>query len=169
MLPSSLPGGTVEVGVLKLLLDLHQEVPPRGAVGNMIARRAAFVLSRVELAYDACFTVLRVPDQRPRVSFGGEDFGTLDARVVDSELDGLDADFVLSKRLQAGVTSDGEVGGVAVFADDKAGLAFAVDFCRVGEVLLRGAALDPELPPLGELECGLATAERIKHTCQDFG
>lgn len=29
----------------------------------MIARRAAFVLSRVELAYDASFTVLRVPDQ----------------------------------------------------------------------------------------------------------
>ena len=134
----------------------------------MIARRAAFVLSRVELAYDASFTVLRVPDQRPSVSFGGEDFGTLDARVVDGELDGLDADFVLSNRLQVGVTSDGEVSGVAVFADDKVGLAFAVDFSRVGEVLLRGVALDPELPPLGELECSLVTTERIEHTCQDF-
>lgn len=56
----------------------------------MIAGRAAFVLPRVELAYDASFTVLHVPDEGARVSFSGEDFGTLDARVVDAELDGLD-------------------------------------------------------------------------------
>lgn len=33
---------------------------------------------------------------------------------------------------------------------------------------LRHAGLDPELPPLGELECSLATAERMEHTGQDL-
>lgn len=55
-------------------------------------------MSRVELADDASLTVLRVPDKGARVSFSGEDFDKLDARVVDTELDGLDANFVPSKR-----------------------------------------------------------------------
>jgi hypothetical protein len=38
-----------------------------------------------------------VPDEGARVSLGGEGFGTLDARVVDGELDGLGADFVESE------------------------------------------------------------------------
>ena len=97
MLFSSSPGGAVEVGVLEPLLDLVQEVPARGAVCNMIAGRAAFVPSRVELANNASFTVRRVPDEGARVSFSGEDFDRLVARVVDTELDGLDADFVLSE------------------------------------------------------------------------
>ena len=50
MLFSSRPGGGVEVGVLEPLLDLVQEVPARGAIRNMIAGRATFVVSRVELA-----------------------------------------------------------------------------------------------------------------------
>jgi len=83
--------------VLELLPDLVQEVPARGAISNMVAGRAAFVISRVELANDASFAVLRVPDEGARVSLGGEGFGTLDARVVDAELDGLDADFVESE------------------------------------------------------------------------
>jgi len=82
--------------VLELLPDLVQEVPARGAISNMVAGRAAFVISRVELANDASFAVLRVPDEGARVSLGGEGFGILDARVVDAELDGLDADFVES-------------------------------------------------------------------------
>ena len=77
------PGGAVEVGVLEPLLDLVQQVPARGAVRNMIAGRAAFVLCRVELANDATFTVRHVPDEG--------------ARVIDAELDGLDADFVPSE------------------------------------------------------------------------
>jgi hypothetical protein len=44
MLFSSLPGGAVEVGVLELLSDLVQEVPIRGAISNMVAGRAAFVI-----------------------------------------------------------------------------------------------------------------------------
>ena len=87
----------VEVGVLEPLLDLAQEVPARGAVRNMIAGRAALVVSRVELANDASFTVRHMPDEGARVSFSGEDFGSLIARVVDTELNGLDADFVLSE------------------------------------------------------------------------
>jgi len=35
--------------VLKLLPDLAQEVPARGAISNMVAGRAAFVTSRMEL------------------------------------------------------------------------------------------------------------------------
>jgi hypothetical protein len=97
MLFSSRPAGAVKVGVLELLLDLSQEVPARGAVRNMVAGRAAFVLSRMELTNDASYTVPRVPDEGARVSLGGEDFGSHDARVVDTELDGLDASFVLSK------------------------------------------------------------------------
>jgi len=97
MLFSSSPGGAVEVGVLEPLLDLVQEVPARGAVRNMIAGRAAFVLSRVELANDASSTFRHVPDEGARVSFSGEDFGSLVARVIDTEFDGLDADFVLSE------------------------------------------------------------------------
>jgi len=54
----------------------------------MVTNRAAFVSSRVELASDVSFTVFRVPDECARVSLGGEDFGSLDARVVDT--DGLD-------------------------------------------------------------------------------
>jgi hypothetical protein len=63
----------------------------------MIAGRAAFVPSRVELANDASFTVRHVPDEGARVSISGEEFGSLVARVVDTELDGLDADFVPSE------------------------------------------------------------------------
>ena len=63
----------------------------------MIAGRAALVLSRVELANDVSFTVRRVPGEGARVSFSREDFGSLVAQVVDTELDGLDADFVPSE------------------------------------------------------------------------
>ena len=132
----------------------------------MVASRAAFVASRVKLANDASFTIRHVPDEGARVSLGGEDLGSLDARVVDTELDGLHADFVLSKRNQAGIASDGEVGSVAVFADDKAALAFAVDLSGVGEVLFRGAALNPELSLLGKLERGRTITERIEHICK---
>jgi len=34
---------------------------------------------------------------------------------------------------------------------------------RVGEVLFRGAALDPELSLLGKLERGRTTTQRIEH------
>ena len=94
---SSRPGGAVEVGVLELLLDLVQEVPARGAVRNMVAGRASFVVSGVKLANDASFTVLHVPDEGARVSFSGEDIDSLVARVVDAELNGLDANFVESE------------------------------------------------------------------------
>ena len=63
----------------------------------MIAGRAAFVMSRVELANDASCAVRRVPDEGARVSLGGEGFGILDARVVDAELDGFYAAFVASE------------------------------------------------------------------------
>ena len=82
--------------MLELLPDLVQEVPARGAICNMVAGRAAFVNSRVELANDASFAVLRVPEEGARVSLSGEGFGTLDARVVDAELDGLDGEFIES-------------------------------------------------------------------------
>ena len=74
VLLSSLPawGGAVEVGVLELPPDLVQQVPARGAMSNVVAGRAAFVISRVELANDASFSVRRVPDEG--------------ARVVDAEL-----------------------------------------------------------------------------------
>ena len=166
MLFLSRPGGAVEVGVLEPLPDLVQEVPARSAVRNMVAGRAAFVATRMKLANDASFAIPRVPDEGARVSFSGEDFSSRVARVVDTELDGLDADFVLSERNQAGVASDGEVGSVAVFADDKAALAFAVELCRRGEVFFRGAALDPELSLLGKLEHGLTTTLRIEHICK---
>ena len=51
----------------------------------------------MELANDANFAVRRVPDEGARVSLSGEGSGTLDARAVDAELDGLDADFVESE------------------------------------------------------------------------
>ena len=36
--------------------------------------------------------------------------------------------------------------------NNKAALPFTVELCRVGELLFRGATLDPELSPRGELE-----------------
>lgn len=63
--------------MLEPRLDPVQEVPARCAVSNMIAGRAALVVSRVELT--------------------NEGFGSLVARVVDTELDGLDANSVLSE------------------------------------------------------------------------
>lgn len=74
---SSLPGGAVEVGVRKALLDLLEEVPARGAVSNVITRRAAFVFSRVELSHGVAFAILGTSDERARVSMIGEDFGFL--------------------------------------------------------------------------------------------
>jgi hypothetical protein len=121
------------------------------------------LLSGVELAYDASLAVPHVPDERARVSLSGEGLTFFDARIVDSELDGLDADFIFSKRDQAGVASDSEVGRVAVLADDEAALTLAIEFCRVGEVLLRGATLDPELSIGGQLERGRTTSNRIEH------
>ena len=137
MLFSSRPAGAVKVGVLKLI-DLGQEVAayqPGVQYVTWLLGRAAFVLSRMELANDASYIVPYVPDEGGRVSLGGKDIGSHDARVVDIELDGLDADFVLRKRNEAGIASDGEVGSVAIFADDEAALACAVGW--VGEVLLR--------------------------------
>ena len=61
MLLSTLPGGAVEVDVLKLHLDLGQQVPTRGTVRDMVAGRAAFIVSGVELANNASLTVRRVP------------------------------------------------------------------------------------------------------------
>ena len=63
----------------------------------MVAGQAAFVVSRVELAKDVSFTVLYVPNEGARVSHCGERFNGLVARVVDTELDGLDADFIDSE------------------------------------------------------------------------
>jgi len=63
----------------------------------MVAGRAAFVMSRVELTNNASFAVRSVPDERARVSLGGEGFGILDARIVDAELDGFYAAFVASE------------------------------------------------------------------------
>jgi len=73
-------GGAVEVGILELLPDLVQEVT--------IAGRAAFVICKVELANDASFAVRRVPHEGARVPLGREGFAS---RVVDAELDGLNA------------------------------------------------------------------------------
>ena len=39
----------------------------------------------------------RVPDEGAQVSLGGEGFDTLDTRVVDAKLNGLNADFVESE------------------------------------------------------------------------
>jgi hypothetical protein len=108
--PSSLPGDVVEVGVPSgvrvLLLDLGQEVPARGAISNVVTGRATFVFSRVELPNDVSFAVLRMPDEGARVSLSGEDFGILEARVVDTELDRHNTDIV-GKGHQTGVASDG--------------------------------------------------------------
>jgi len=78
-------------------LDLAQEVPARCAIHNMIAGQPALVVSRVELANNAGFTIHHVPDKGARVSVSREDFGNLVARVVDTELNGLDASFVLGE------------------------------------------------------------------------
>ena len=51
----------------------------------------------MELANDASYTIPQAScARRARVSLG-EDIDSHDARVLDTELDGLDADFVLSK------------------------------------------------------------------------
>lgn len=163
MLFSSWPVGAVEVGILELLLDMVQQVPTRGAIRNVVAGRAAFVATGVKLTNNVSFTVLRVPDEGARVSFSREHFGRLVARVVDCEFDGLDAEFVFSERNEAGVASDGEAGGVAVFADDKAALAFAVELCRAGKVLLRGATHDTKLSLLGKVERGRTTTHWTEH------
>ena len=47
----------------ELLPDLVQEVPARGAISNMVAGQAAFVISRVELANNANFAICHVPDE----------------------------------------------------------------------------------------------------------
>ena len=51
----------------------------------------------MELTNDATFTVRHVPDEGARVSFSGEGFDSLVTRVIDTKLDGLDADFVPSE------------------------------------------------------------------------
>ena len=94
---SSLPGLAVEVSKLEFLLDLLQQVPARGTISNMVARRATFVLTRVELANDVSFTVFYGPDKGSGVPLGGEGFGALKTTVVNAELDGLDAGIILSE------------------------------------------------------------------------
>ena len=84
MLPSGLPGGAVEVGVLELLLDLFEQVPGGGAVGDVVAGRATFVAPGMDLADHVSFSFLRVPNEGGRVAYGGEDLGRLVAGVVDA-------------------------------------------------------------------------------------
>jgi len=97
MLCPRLPGEAAEVGVLELLPDLVQEIPARGELSEVVAGREASVTAGVELANDASFALLGVPDQGARISLGAEGLGILEPRVVDSEFDGLDADFVKSE------------------------------------------------------------------------
>jgi len=65
--------------------------------------------------------------------------------------------------------SDSEVGGVAVFTDDIAALAFGVELFGVGELLFRGATLDPELALLRELEHGWTAIQRIEQRSEFLG
>ena len=51
--------------MLEPLPDLVQKVPARGAISDMVAGRAAFIISRVELANDASVAVPRMPDESP--------------------------------------------------------------------------------------------------------
>jgi hypothetical protein len=148
--------------VRELVLDLGQEVPSGGAIGHVVAGQPAFVTSRVKLAHDASLAVARVPDKGARVSLGGKRDGSPVLRVVYSEFDRRLADFVEGERLEACVSSDGEVGSIAVFTDDEAALAFFVELCWGGEVGLRRATLDPELSPRGKLERGRTAAQRTK-------
>lgn len=82
MLFSSLPGGVIKVGVPEFLPDLFQD----GYWSNRLC------LLQSGVGQQCNFTVLHGPDEGARVSLGGEDFGILDAWVVDTELGGLDAD-----------------------------------------------------------------------------
>jgi hypothetical protein len=167
--PSNLPADAVEVGVREVHLDLGQEVPARSAVSNMVTSRAAFVFSRVKLPDDESFAVLHTPDDGAQVSLSGEDFGIIDARVVDTEFGRHETDTVESIGHQAGVESDGQVGGIAVFTDDKAALAFAIELCRVSEILLHSATHDPKLSAQRKLEHGRTTTPRIEHRHKIFG
>lgn len=150
--------------MLVLLLDLLQEPPARSAVRDVVVDGTALIVARVELADDVSLAVPHVPNERPRVAFGREGLVRLVvAGVVDGELDGFDANRVLSEGLEAGVTTDSEIGRVPVLADHQAALAFAIEFGRDGEVFLGSAAVDAKLPVVGILERRRTPRNRIEH------
>ena len=162
-LSSSVPGGTIEVSMLIFLLDLSEEVPARGAIGNMVAGQTTFVFTRVELPNNMSLPILYVPNQRPRDSFGREALGTLVAGI-DGKLPGFNADFIESEGFKARVAPDSEVGGVSVFTDHGTSLALIIELRRDGEILLRSAANDPKHPRHGILEHGRTTTLGVGHS-----
>ena len=69
---------------------------------------------------------LAIEHERARVALGGERT-RLYVVVIDGEFDGLDTFVIAKVGLEARVAPDGEVSGVAILHDEKAGLAVAVE------------------------------------------
>lgn len=164
-LSSSVPSCAIEVSILVFLFDFGEEVPARGAIGNVVSGRTASVLARVELTDDISFPILHMPKKRTRVSLGGEGFDTLVSSVVDGELPGFNANFVESEGFEAGVAPDSEVGGVSIFTDHETAFSFIVELRRDGELLPRSATRNPKHPSPRIPERGRTTSPvGIEHT-----
>ena len=65
--------------------------------------------------------------------------------------------------LEASISSDGEVGGVADLHDDKTGLAIAVETVGNSQELRRDTTIDPELAIRGPLERRPTTTSGVEH------
>ena len=160
---SGLPPGAEEVSVRELRYDVRSERLARGAVSHVVASRTTFVLGRVKLTDDITLAVLHVPHQSIRVSLLREYFGSLAAGVIDSDLHGSGADFVLGEGDETGVSTDGKIRSVVVFANHHEALMSAVDVFGDCGLVQRKPSLDPELPLLGELKSGRTTTDGIEH------
>lgn len=79
----------------KLLPSLVQEIPSGGEVRDRFAGCATFVTEGVQLANNASFVFLQVPDRRARIFLVAEDYvAVLKTRVVDTKFDELNTNLV---------------------------------------------------------------------------
>jgi hypothetical protein len=99
-----------------------------GAVSHVVACRnhPCSRQSEANRRYNPCrSSSCATPEHR--VSLIREDFGSLAAGVIDSDLDGGDTGIVLGEGNETGVSTDGKIGSVFVLSDHHEVLMFAVD------------------------------------------
>ena len=124
---SSLPDGAEEVSIWKLCHDVRLELFVGGAVSHVIAGQATFVLARVKLTDDIALAVLHVLHQSTQVSLIQEDFSSLAASIIDSDLHGSDTNFIHGKENETDISTNGKIHSVAIFPNHHEMLMFVVD------------------------------------------
>jgi len=136
-----------EVSIWILEFELLDGPPGRRAIGDVVGE--TFWHAGVK---DGQHAPITSKDQRARVALGREVARSL-AIVVHGRFNRLcTTRLITDVCLQPRITSNGEVGGVAVLANNMDGMPILIEAIRANKEIARNSAPDPELAVEGELD-----------------